>query len=802
MRHKIVILLTILCLGFIPAGVAQKKSPRDEVHPAITKVKNDLSKSVSLQGTLKEMYEAVEMASTDAEKIDHYFWISRQYASVLKIDSSLLISDKMKAMSEKIAYEKGVGKSFLARAHALSFRNKRDEELLNKAHIIFSAAKDNFFLGLNYRERGRESDLDGKFREAKLNFHAAIFHLAQTSDQRELQRAYYELGKSFYQTYEVDSTAHYLVISLRMAEKLNEPNKIFNSAGMLGQLYLVADDMDNAARYFKYALDTRTPQISKVSSRNYVAGYAASLIVKGDHAAASEAIKEYETLSIKLGDVWGMVILDKLKGMQAFHQQNYRGALQYFRKAFDRRGEISSFTADIKNIGFYLARAEYETGDYANAIRHFSYVMDLAKELQYGLELMESNLLVAESYSKLKQPDSAYYFFRVYDRMKDSLLVTQREKTFIELTTKYDAERREQQIKLLQKEKDLFGVQLRLKNAQIEKQTLLDARRRQELALLSQQNQISRLEATRNSLAIENQQREIDKKKNELALLYKENQLQAAITATEKQRKNFAYIGIAGILLFSGYVYYRSVRNKKLSRQLATSLVELKDAQEQLIKAEKEKEAQSLRVRISRDIHDEVGATLSGVALFSEIAKQKMEQRQPQEVQQYLEHISINSKEMVEKMSDIVWAINPQNDSFDRIITKLESYAVNVCAGKGIRLHLDVDSSVRSYYPGMQVRKNIYMLVKEAINNAVKYSNSRNIYFSLRNPNGNMVVEIRDDGQGFDTRMIRKGNGLNNMEARAAELKAVFNVQSGEGKGTSVSLEFNFHPVGGQLEAV
>jgi signal transduction histidine kinase len=228
----------------------------------------------------------------------------------------------------------------------------------------------------------------------------------------------------------------------------------------------------------------------------------------------------------------------------------------------------------------------------------------------------------------------------------------------------------------------------------------------------------------------------------------------------------------------------------------------LKQAQDQLIRTEKEKEAENIRVRISRDIHDEVGATLSGVALFSEIAKQKMEQRQDDDAQIYLQHITDNSKEMVEKMSDIVWAINPQNDSFDRIIAKLESYAFNLCAGKSIRLHLDIDDSIRSYQPGMKVRKNIYMLMKEAINNAVKYSASRNIYFTLKNNNGSILAELKDDGKGFDTRHPKEGNGLNNMKARAEELNARLDIHSASGEGTCIRLEFDFHPAGGHLEVV
>ena len=83
-------------------------------------------------------------------------------------------------------------------------------------------------------------------------------------------------------------------------------------------------------------------------------------------------------------------------------------------------------------------------------------------------------------------------------------------------------------------------------------------------------------------------------------------------------------------------------------------------------------------------------------------------------------------------MSDIVWAINPDNDSFERIIAKLQSYAFNLCAGKGISLHLDIDDEIRHDYPSMQVKRNLYLFMKEAINNAVKYSDGKNIFLSLQ----------------------------------------------------------------------
>ncbi|HEY6504100.1 MAG TPA: ATP-binding protein, partial [Chitinophagaceae bacterium] len=436
------------------------------------------------------------------------------------------------------------------------------------------------------------------------------------------------------------------------------------------------------------------------------------------------------------------------------------------------------------------------------AIMHLLYAIQLNSTQRPVENITDANLYISRAFEKKGDKDSALYYFRIHDHLKDSLWTFRKEKAVIELSTRYETEKKEQQIQLLQREKELDGYQLKSKMDEIEKQNLADAQKSQQLTLLSKENEINRLEASESNLAFDNQQKEMVKKQNELELMAKEKELQSAIAGQESQRKNFAYIAIAAILLFSGSIYYRYTQNKKLSRQLAASLVDLKQAQEQLIKTEKEKEGAKIRARISRDIHDEVGATLSGVALFSEIAREKLQQHQQNDAQVYLDHITTNSKEMIEKMSDIVWTINPLNDSFERIIAKLQSYAVNLCAGKAIRLHLDMDEQVRLHSPSMQARKNIYMLIKEAINNAVKYSGGKNIFLALNKKGDRIEIEIRDDGKGFDKKRSHEGNGLNNMQARAADLDATFAIDSQEGKGTHIRLQFNFHPSGGQREAI
>ena len=197
-----------------------------------------------------------------------------------------------------------------------------------------------------------------------------------------------------------------------------------------------------------------------------------------------------------------------------------------------------------------------------------------------------------------------------------------------------------------------------------------------------------------------------------------------------------------------------------------------------------------VRNKISQDLHDEIGSTLSGVVLFSELAQKKIDQHQTGEADSYLHRITQQSKEMAEKMSDIVWAINPQNDNLKKVIAKLQAFAVNVCTAKNIRVQFEVDEDILTRHMSMQQRKNIYMISKEAINNAVKYSAARNLFFTLHHRGSHFQLTIKDDGSGFDMCEVRKGNGMANMLTRADEMKSELQIDSKPGAGTLVTLKW------------
>lgn len=791
-------LLIVLWAVYGPGVCFSQNSGSFPSHPVVTDPKKSFDNVLSVQSTLADLFKSLTTTTANSQRADIYFLIAKYYAARrLKIDSALFYTEKIKQESEAGHYEKGIGKYYLSRAFSLFYHNINDRGI-DTAVAIFIKHKDPVFLGYAYRVLGRQYRHTGDMGPSRNNYRASISLLSGAEETNELQKEYFELAEGFYQYHETDSAVFYLITSLRLSEKLKDSSLIFSTSGFLGQLYMTAGDLQNATKYLRYAFDSRSSAANRVEVRSRLAYYAQCLLMTGEFNQAEKIIGDYEKINKQLGDNWGDIMLKKIKGIDDYYKNNYPAALQYLRQASARTSEIKAFGFDTRSIYSYLAKTELKMGLYDSAVRHFSYVLQFSDASQFGTDMLEATLLTSECYKKKGNLDSAYHYFLLYDQVKDSVMAFRKEKTVMELTAKYETEKKEQEIQLLRGEKELSVYQLKLKIHEIEKQNLLDDQRSQQLALLSQQNRITLLEDSGKTLALENQHKEMIKKQSEYALLQKENELQTTIAGKEAQQKNFAYLAIAAVLFFSGYVFLRYMRHKKMSRQLTRSLAELKEAQEQLIKTEKEKEAENIRVRISRDIHDEVGATLSGVALFSEIARQKMKLHQVEDAEVYLDHITVNSKEMIEKMSDIVWAINPHNDSFRRIMSKLQSYTINLCAGKGIRPHFEIDDHISNYFPSMQVKKNIYLTFKEAVNNAVKYSGAKNIFLSVKNEEDFINLEIRDDGKGFDKNTCHQGNGLHNMQSRANDLQANFTIDSPPGKGTSVRLRFLFHPAGGQ----
>jgi len=189
----------------------------------------------------------------------------------------------------------------------------------------------------------------------------------------------------------------------------------------------------------------------------------------------------------------------------------------------------------------------------------------------------------------------------------------------------------------------------------------------------------------------------------------------------------------------------------------------------------------SERLRISGELHDEVGATLSGISMYSHLVKTQLQTNNTTGIENSLQTIQQSSSQMVDKLNDIVWLINPEKDSLQQLINRLEDYAVKMAAVKDMQVTGNITGKISDAILSAETRSNIYLVCKEAINNAVKYSEASTLDFSAAEANGFLQFTIADNGRGFDNAKTSNGNGLGNMRKRAEQINAVLSVESVNG---------------------
>jgi len=252
----------------------------------------------------------------------------------------------------------------------------------------------------------------------------------------------------------------------------------------------------------------------------------------------------------------------------------------------------------------------------------------------------------------------------------------------------------------------------------------------------------------------------VNEKDKEILLLNKDKILQQQALRQQK----YLMIGAAIIGILSLIGIWLLINRNKLRHQM--------------------KELQ-LRQQIGADLHDEVGSSLSSIHMLSAMASQQADEGKRAAI---LATMNTNAKETMDKMGDIVWMIKPADTEAGSLKERMERFVYEICGSKNIQVSVQLDDLEKAKF-SIHQRKNVYLIFKEAINNAVKYSGTSSIDVSARLTGRQLLLHIKDTGRGFTSASAKKGNGLGNMKHRAKELGAKLNIQSAPGSGTVVEME-------------
>jgi signal transduction histidine kinase len=198
------------------------------------------------------------------------------------------------------------------------------------------------------------------------------------------------------------------------------------------------------------------------------------------------------------------------------------------------------------------------------------------------------------------------------------------------------------------------------------------------------------------------------------------------------------------------------------------------------------------RNKITADLHDDIGATLSSLQINSAVANRLMT-KNPQEAQLILEKIENQSQNIADKIGDIIWSMKPGKDEFMTISTRIKNFANDILGATSIAYEVIINPLLDVQIKDISTRKNIILITKEAINNTVKYSQATTILITLSIEQNAIALQIKDNGIGFDTSQV-KGNGMANMRKRVEELNGEFSINSSTNKGTTIKAVIPFIP--------
>jgi signal transduction histidine kinase len=244
----------------------------------------------------------------------------------------------------------------------------------------------------------------------------------------------------------------------------------------------------------------------------------------------------------------------------------------------------------------------------------------------------------------------------------------------------------------------------------------------------------------------------------------------------------------AGIILeiccFTAGLSYKNQASEKEKIRGQQELIEQFKANELLLTR-----LQHIRNKIAQDLHDDIGSTLSSISILSDLAIKEKDSFQSQAT---MSEINKHAMLLMERMDDIVWSINPRNDNLENLMMRVKHFATTLFEAQNIDYEILIQPEIGQARIPMEYRQHIYLILKEAVNNLVKYSEARKAGIRIRFDENNLMLEVWDNGRGFDAASQYTGNGIYGMQNRAKRMNARLVFHSDHNTGTRLLLNVPF----------
>jgi two-component system, NarL family, sensor histidine kinase UhpB len=648
--------------------------------------------------------------------------------------------------------------------------SKAQQSLEDSLNKVISENKDAGEVAKAYNSLAFEySRKDLVKSRAYLN--AAIAIGKRAGNLKRLSSSYSQLVYLLHDIGKPDSAEYYIgqVKNLYYEAGEAEKNDVGSNYYTVAALYYKRTGAyQKAIPFFEKAIELFALMKDRQSTAGQMLNLGNTYLAFGNYQKATEQHLKSLQLFEEIGNERGMSFCYQSLSNSFTQLKQYNQALAYANKSI----KIKTALNDRKGLGSAqsnLGDIYKGLGDLDKAILHFSTSLNIAREVKSLPDELGNYMNIAKVYKEKKDFKQALDYFNqsklLAKQLKDSSSLASVETELIALqnnvSTKVAAENKlKSNIEFLEDRGDLNRQASGFKNmvdfytANKEFDKALEYNNKYHQAIDSIENndlqlQIKKMEELYN----------IEKKEKEITVLKKDQQL---TQARLQKQKIFQYgaLLLLGLLTLSGVLLFNRFKLRQKMKQL------------------------EMRNQIAADLHDEVGSSLSSIHMLSQMATQQGNESTHKDI---LARMSTNAKETMDKMGDIVWMIKPGETEASSLKQRMERFAYEICGSKNITTTLQIED-LEKIKLSMEQRKNIYLIFKEAINNAVKYSGTEKIEVTALLQNNKLMLEVKDFGKGFDSKVVKKGNGIENMHNRAAELKGHLVTASNENTGTAIQL--------------
>lgn len=620
----------------------------------------------------------------------------------------------------------------------------------------------------------------------------SALRVLRTSPEDTSKAILYQKIAGHYNVTALDSARAYAQQGIALSENLDFDLGRWTNLNTLANYYERKTNYDSAMVYYQKALDI-------VKANNSTKGFAVVLnniatvhIRKGEYQTALEYLFDALEAEEKLGNRNGIAQAYNNIGVVYYYTQNFEQTTRYLTMALEIQEELGNFDGLINGYNNVGAIYDY-LQQYDDAITSYNKGLDIARQI--GDQKMEATQLsnIAVAYSNKEDYTQAEDYFdrsvQIREQIDDNygkansylgfgqMYLEKKNYTKAEQYVLQSLEiSRANDIKLVERE----GIAALVDLAEVKG----DYRQANELlyqyiavkdTLLNRENSKTMLELD-TKYQTEKKEKEILQQRADLA----EKELQV------KRRNNIIYgsLTLAVLLGLLGYLVYN---RQKLKNQQLKKETELKTA---LAQIETQNRLQEQRLRISRDLHDNIGSQLTFIISSLDNLNFGLKDKDKSTTDR-ISGISRFTSQTIYELRDTIWAMNKGAISIEDLQARISNF---IDQARSSNAQIDFEFKTD---PGIDqnntftsiVGMNAYRIIQEAVNNALKYADANKVLVSFNQAPNGLEVQITDDGSGFDQQKVQKGNGLNNMKKRAKDIGSELNIRSKPGAGTSVKFQ-------------